>query len=107
MMSTLTQTGLVHDFTSSIDTGWYRVTFPTPFVLGSTPVVMSQIQTRAGHDTPGLRMRRVDSTGFDVRMDEVILTEADSTILGDLGRVEGNGLHGRPEILGWIAVGEG
>ena len=103
-MALLVQTGQVSDFTASINTGWYDITFKTPFASGVVPVVFAQIQTRNGKDTPGLRLRNVSNTGFQVRMDEVIQNNTTSSKIGDLGEINGNGDHPHAETLGWMAI---
>lgn len=98
------QTGKVPNFTAALNTGWYQVTFNTPFASGVVPNVFAQIQTRNGEDTPGLRLRNVSNTGFEVRMDELILNNANSSTKGSLGKFSGSGDHPNAETLGWMAV---
>lgn len=105
-MTSITQSGLVTDFTASLGTEWYQVTFPIAFSSDSTPVVCCQIQTREGDNTPGLRMKNVNNKGFEVRMEEVRMDDATSSVVGDLGKLKSPGMHSRPETLGWIAMGE-
>lgn len=103
-MPQVIQTGSVENFTNSISDGWYRVTFTT--VFDSTPIVFAQIQSFEGIDTPGLRLQNVSTTGFDVRMDELVMSNAQSAKLGNMGKLSGPGLHPYPETLGWMAIGE-
>lgn len=98
------ETGKVGDFTASINTGWYTVTFDTPYASGVVPLVFVQIQTRNGEDTPGLRLRNISNTGFEVRMDELIMNNSKSTVEGDLGKFSGSGDHPNAETLAWIAI---
>ena len=97
------QTGTVPNFTASRETGWFKVTFPHAF--SSTPVVMAQIQTYGGPDTPGIRLQNVTSSGFEVRMDELIAHRSTSSTQGSLGKFSSDGVHPGAETLGWIAVG--
>ena len=107
-MATAIQSGTVPNFTASRATGWYLVTFPKPFgANGRDPeqvVVNAQIQTRNGDNTPGLRLRNVTSTGFEVRMDEIISSHTTSSTDGDLGKVESDGEHPHAETLGWMPI---
>jgi len=101
------KTGSVESFTASINSGWYTVEFDTPFTDGTVPQVFAQIQTRKGSDSPGLRIKSVSNTSFDVRMEEVIVSNATSTVVGDLGTVKGSGDHPNAETLGWMAIANG
>lgn len=103
-MSQSIQTGTVENFTNSISDGWYRVSFTTKFT--SAPLVFAQIQTHEGIDTPGLRLQNVTNDGFDVRMDELVMSNAVSAKLGNLGKLSGPGLHPYGETLGWMAIGK-
>ena len=98
------QTGKVTDFTASRVTGWYTVTFDTPFADKAVPVVFAQIQTLNGGNTPGLRLQNITNSSFQVRMDEVIMSGTTSSTKGDLGKVEGDGEHPYGETLGWVAI---
>ncbi|MEM1319209.1 MAG: hypothetical protein AAGG75_03080 [Bacteroidota bacterium] len=98
------QTGTVENFTNSIQEGWYAVTFQTPYADGVTPLVFTQIQTRNGEDTPGLRLRNISNAGFEVRMDELIMNNTSSSTQGDLGKISGPGKHPNAETLAWLAV---
>ncbi len=104
MMTLSIQTGKVTEFTASTSTGWYTVTFETAFAEGTVPQVFAQIQTRNGQDTPGLRLKNISNTSFDVRMDELITSNVTSSIVGDLGTVKGSGDHPNAETLGWLAI---
>ncbi|MFF7454139.1 hypothetical protein [Kitasatospora sp. NPDC008115] len=69
-----------------------QVTFPTPFPAGSEVIVVPFVQTFNGPDTPGLRLADVTTTGFKIRMNELV------------GR--GSALSDGPhtlETIGWIA----
>lgn len=98
------QTGTVENFTASINEGWYTVKFTTPFNEKTVPNVFAQIQTRNGADTPGLRLQNVTNEGFEVRMDEVIASNATSSEKGALGRIESDNQHPNAETLAWMAV---
>lgn len=97
------QTGTVPHFTASRQTGWLRVFFPQPF--STTPVVIAQVQTFVGSDSPGLRLQNVTNEGFEVMMYELQASRATSTVVGDLGKVLSDGVHPNAETLGWIAIG--
>ncbi len=98
------QTGKVDNFTASINEGWYTVNFETAFDERSVPVVFAQIQTRNGEDTPGLRLKNISNTSFEVRMDELIMNKSNSSKVGDLGTFKGPGDHPNAETLGWVAI---
>ena len=103
-MSFSIQTGSVDKFTASLNEGWYTVNFETPFNEGVVPLVFAQIQTRNGEDTPGLRLKNISNSGFEVRMDEIIVNNATSSTQGELGKVKGSGDHPNAETLGWMAI---
>ncbi|CAL9336836.1 hypothetical protein [Streptomyces sp. enrichment culture] len=48
-----------------------RVTFPSPFPPGSEVIVLAQVQTFNGPDTPGVRIANVTRTGFLIRLNEL------------------------------------
>ncbi len=100
------QSGTVARFTASIKSGWHNVKFKHSFPKGAVPLVFVQIQSQIGGDTPGLRIRNVNSKGFQVRMDEVVLSQAKSSTLGDLGKLTGIGKHPSPETLAWMAINQ-
>jgi len=101
-MALTIQSGKVDNFTASINTGWQTVNFPTAFP--TTPLVFAQIQTFGGADTPGLRLKNITNSSFDVRMDEIVSHNATSSTLGDLGKIQGSGDHPNAETLGWMAI---
>lgn len=72
--------------------GFTRVDFPTPF--SAVPIVTAMVQSFHGPDTPGLRIRDVSETGFDIRMNELVLNGT---------ALEPAGGHVR-ETVSWIAV---
>jgi len=79
---------------------WSRVEFPHPFSPQvEHVVVLAMCQTHNGPDTPGLRIRHVDHTGFEIRYDEVVWHDASGEAQGSQGR------HPRHEIVGWVAYG--
>jgi hypothetical protein len=104
-MSFQIQSGTVDNFTAAGD-DWYSVTFDTPFAEDATVVIQAQIQTYAGPDYPGLRLKKVSNTGFEVCMKEMYQSGATSSVAGDLGTVKGDGSHPNAETLGWIAVSQ-
>lgn len=71
------------------------VTFPTPFPSGSEVIVIPQVQTFNGRDTPGVRIADVSTTGFKFRMNELVVTQGGATALSD-------GNH-TTETIGWAA----
>lgn len=107
-MYTHVQAGTVKNFSATRDTGWYTVEFPESFETdGRNPqqvIVNAQIQTRNGEDTPGLRLRNVSNTSFEVRMDEIIANKTSSSKQGDLGVIKSSGAHPNAETLGWVAT---
>ena len=78
---------------------WRRVEFPHPFEADLQVVVLAMSQTHNGPDTPGLRIQRVDQTGFEIRYDEVIWHDAAGRAQGSQGR------HPQSEKVGWVAYG--
>ena len=103
-MSFQIQTGTEKGFNASVVTGWLTVTFKTPFAEGVTPTIFAQVQTRNGKDTPGLRLQNISNTGFDVRMEEVFITDTSSSKQGNLGTVKSSQEHPVKETLGWMAI---
>lgn len=92
--------GLIDKLTDDRHSGsWAHVEFPHPFEPDLHVVVLAMCQTHNGPDTPGLRIRNVDQTGFEIRYDEVIWHDAAGDAQGSQGR------HPRPEIVGWVAYG--
>lgn len=73
-----------------------QIDFPTPFPEGSQVVVVPMEQTFNGPDTVGLRIADVTTTGFKIRMNELVAcADGRTTALSD-------GTHGT-ETIGWIA----
>jgi len=72
---------------------WHKVTFNVPFASNKKVVVIPMTQTYNGNGTPGLRIKNVTSSGFEIRFDEVVGT-------GDLS----DGSH-TTEQVGWVAYG--
>lgn len=105
-MSLQIRIGTVDNFATSreSDPSWYQVTFPEAFNGSGEVVVTAQIQTFNGSDTPGLRLKNVNSKGFQVRMNELVGSQVSSSTEGDLGTIKTN--DGRPnaETLGWVAI---
>ncbi|MFC6100011.1 LecA/PA-IL family lectin [Olivibacter domesticus] len=54
------------------DSTFITVTFPKPYPVGSQVVVVPEVQTFNGPDTPGLRISQVTNTGFKIRMNELV-----------------------------------
>ncbi|NXY94067.1 hypothetical protein HYE82_06590 [Streptomyces sp. BR123] len=69
-----------------------RVTFPTPFPQGSQVVVFPLTQTFNGPQTPGIRIHDVTTTGFLIRMNELLA-----------GTFKSDGVH-VTETIGWLAA---
>lgn len=79
--------------TNSNDTsGFTQVNFPTPFPEGTTVIVIPMVQTFNGDETPGVRLTEVTTTGFKIRMNELI---AKATSLSYGGH--------KTETIGWVA----
>jgi len=72
--------------------GFTQVNFPTPFPEGTTVIVIPMVQTFNGPETPGVRLAEVTTTGFKIRMNELI--------------GKGESLSGNAhvtETIGWVA----
>ncbi|NES89405.1 MULTISPECIES: hypothetical protein [Okeania] len=72
--------------------GFTQVNFPTPFPEGTTVIVIPMVQTFNGPETPGVRLAEVTTTGFKIRMNELI---------GKGASLSGNA-H-TTETIGWVA----
>lgn len=70
-----------------------QVTFPSPFPTNAAVIVVPFVQTFNGPDTPGLRIADVTTTGFKIRMNELV---------GSGGKALSDGGH-TSETVGWIA----
>ncbi|MFF3554966.1 hypothetical protein ACFYXL_16370 [Streptomyces tsukubensis] len=70
-----------------------QVTFPSPFPDNAAVIVVPFVQTFNGPDTPGLRIADVTTTGFKIRINELVGT----------GRALSDGPH-TTETIGWIAA---
>ena len=78
------------------DTSTFKeVSFPEPFPTGSTVIVVPMVQTFNGSDTPGLRLGDVTTTGFKIRMNELVVSKDGKEALSD-------GIH-LQERIGWVA----
>lgn len=69
---------------------WHRVTFDPPFDSGKKVVVLPMTQTYGGLENPGLRLRNVTNTSFEIRFDEIF-------DLHDGSHVD--------DTVGWVAYG--
>ncbi|WP_411122650.1 hypothetical protein [Streptomyces sp. x-19] len=69
-----------------------QVTFPSPFPDSAAVIVIPFLQTFNGPDTPGLRIADVTTTGFKIRINELVSN----------GKALADGLH-TSETVGWIA----
>ncbi|GAB5522897.1 MAG: hypothetical protein Roseis2KO_07690 [Roseivirga sp.] len=98
-----TQVGTVENFSTAINDGWFTVTFDPAFPDGQVPQVFAQIQTYNGSNTPSLRLRKITNESFQVTMTEIVGSPCTSETLGNLGRVESDGLH-EDETLAWMAA---
>ncbi len=83
------------------DGTWRTVKFKPPFCAKNV-VVIPTAQTRRGPDTPGLRIRRVSQTSFQIRYDEVYYS---TNLAGTPGPYGSNGRHPLFERIGWVAYG--
>lgn len=75
------------------------VTFPTPFPSNSKVMVIPQVQTFRGPDTPGVRITDVTTTGFKIRMNELVVyshSGGSHALSSDHGHTT--------EVIGWIAL---
>ena len=70
-----------------------RVIFSTPFPVGSNVIVIPMVQTFNGADTPALRIAEVTTTGFLIRMNELV---------GSGSQPFSDGNHVQ-ETIGWVA----
>ena len=73
-------------------TGFTRVDCAHPFA--ETPVVIAMVQSFNGEDTPGLRLREVSRTGFEIRMNELVNRG------NPLGPISGH----TTETIAWVAL---
>ncbi|MGX2993799.1 hypothetical protein JNUCC64_05790 [Streptomyces sp. JNUCC 64] len=69
-----------------------QVTFPSPFPDNAAVIVVPFVQTFNGPDTPGLRVDDVTTTGFKIRLNELV----------GGGKPRSDGPH-TSETVGWIA----
>lgn len=72
-----------------------EVNFPTPFPQGSKVVVIPMVETFNGSDSPGLRIADVTTTGFKIRMNELVFNQGGKKVISD-------GAH-YTETIGWMA----
>jgi hypothetical protein len=70
-----------------------QVTFPTPFPNGSNVIVLPQVQTFNGPETPGVRIHNVTTQGFLIRLNELNVN----------ANVRSDGPH-VTETIGWLAT---
>ncbi|MYR84557.1 hypothetical protein GTY41_06225 [Streptomyces sp. SID685] len=70
-----------------------QVTFPSPFPDNAAVIVLPFVQTFNGPETPGLRVADVTTTGFKIRLNELV----------GGGKAISDGLH-TSETVGWIAT---
>ncbi|MEU0664289.1 hypothetical protein [Streptomyces lavendulocolor] len=69
-----------------------QVAFPSPFPDNAAVIVVPFVQTFNGADTPGLRITDVTTTGFKIRINELV---GGSKAISD-------GIHTH-ETVAWIA----
>lgn len=69
------------------------VDFPAPFPAGSKIIVIPMVQTFNGPDTPGIRITDVTTTGFKIRLNELV---------DQLHSAISDGVH-YAETIGWVA----
>ncbi|MER7931977.1 hypothetical protein AB0N99_26995 [Streptomyces sp. NPDC093272] len=70
-----------------------QVVFPTPFPANSQVIVLTQVQTFRGPDTPGVRIHDVNVNGFKIRLNELVGS----------GGALADGRH-TAETIGWVAT---
>ncbi|MFD5436034.1 hypothetical protein ACIQOV_15490 [Kitasatospora sp. NPDC091257] len=80
------------ELTGGATSTFTQVTFPTPFPNDANVIVVPFVQTFNGPDTPGLRIADVTTTGFKIRINELVGS----------GRALSDGPH-TTETIGWIA----
>ncbi|MER7579609.1 hypothetical protein [Kitasatospora sp. NPDC097691] len=84
------------EVTGGVTSTFTQVVFPSPFPdnanANANVIVVPFVQTFNGPDTPGLRIADVTTTGFKIRMNELVGT----------GRALSDGPH-TSETIGWIA----
>ncbi|NET24321.1 hypothetical protein [Okeania sp. SIO1I7] len=71
-----------------------QVDFPTPFPEGTTVIVIPMVQTFNGPDNPGVRLAEVTTTGFKIRMNELVANGGQEAL--------SDGNH-TTETIGWVA----
>ncbi|MFE7593656.1 hypothetical protein ACFU6K_30065 [Kitasatospora sp. NPDC057512] len=80
------------ELTGGATSTFTQVVFPTPFPNDANVIVLPFVQTFNGPDTPGLRIADVTTTGFKIRINELVGS----------GRALSDGPH-TTETIGWIA----
>jgi len=69
------------------------ISFPAPFPEGSNVIVVPMVQTFNGCESPGVRIANVTTTGFQIRMNELVVYNT---------KAISNGPH-TTETIGWVA----
>lgn len=82
--------------TTTDTSSFTTVSFPTPFPKGSNVIVIPMVQTFEGSDTPGVRIANVSTTGFQIRMNELVATQSGTK------QALSDGKH-TAETIGWVA----
>ncbi|MBD2560829.1 MULTISPECIES: RICIN domain-containing protein [Nostoc] len=75
---------------------WHQVKFDVPFAEDKKVVVLPMTQTYNGASTPNLRIQNVTRLGFEIRIDELIGHNVDTSLA--------DGAHAS-EVVGWVAYG--
>ena len=83
------------NLTNNSTTGFTKVSFEPAFPEGSKVVVQAQVMTFNGADSPGIRIQKVTTSSFYIRMNELVGGKDSHTALSD-------GQH-TTETIGWTA----
>ncbi|MDJ0733333.1 MAG: hypothetical protein QNJ47_04475 [Nostocaceae cyanobacterium] len=90
--------GIINPLQADRQTGnWQTVTFDSPFPANLQVLVIPMTQTYNRSEIPGLRVRNVTPTSFEIRFDEANILKNNSQYASD-------GNHTNEEV-GWVAYG--
>ena len=68
-----TRVGLIEPLTEDRHSGtWHAIRFQPAFTEGRHVIVLFGTQSYEEPETPGLRIRNVTQTGFEIRFDEIV-----------------------------------
>ena len=76
---------------------WHTVNFDPPFGSDKKVLVIPMTQTYNGSEIPGLRIRNVTHSSFQIRFDEANILKAGGQYASDGDHVD--------EVVGWVAYG--